>query len=316
MSRIETVFIGGPGRSGTSFVADRLARHPQTCAFTDVELKLFAEKGGLLDLWHSLGETYSPNRASVALQQFNRLCLALIKGQFGQRPLVELAAESDWQATFLRFTDQLTVNGHAVPVAKETFFPTAAQLLSDLGELAANQQPASARPRMFVEKTPHTLLALDFINRIDPQARFVHVMRDPRSIAWSLTKMRWAPDELAACCTWVESYCKAWTAVRTRARSFQPNLQLLNIETIAVRPDPSATAVCKALDLDCQPALFRGADIATLNGWTAKCSAVEIDEMSERLAAWVTAFGYDLAEIGRCTGSSPGVETAPETVGA
>ncbi|MEL7152496.1 MAG: hypothetical protein AAFN51_01595, partial [Pseudomonadota bacterium] len=64
--------MGGPGRSGTSFVADRLGRHPDICTFPNVELKLFTEKNGLLDLYHALVETYSPNRATVALDQFNR----------------------------------------------------------------------------------------------------------------------------------------------------------------------------------------------------------------------------------------------------
>jgi len=122
-----------------SFVADRLARHPQACTFRDVELKLFAEKGGLLDLWHSLGETYSPNRASVALQQFNRLCAALISGQFGQRPLTELAGADEWRKIFADLAARLTVDGHPVPARPETFFPAAARLLSDLAGLAASQ---------------------------------------------------------------------------------------------------------------------------------------------------------------------------------
>ena len=41
------LFVGGPGRSGPSFVADRLGTHPQVAAFKDIELKIFREKNGL-----------------------------------------------------------------------------------------------------------------------------------------------------------------------------------------------------------------------------------------------------------------------------
>ena len=44
------IFIGGPGRSGTSFVADRIGRHADVATFQDVELKIFGEFGSLLDL--------------------------------------------------------------------------------------------------------------------------------------------------------------------------------------------------------------------------------------------------------------------------
>jgi len=72
------LFVGGPGRSGTSFVADRLGNHAQVVALKDIELKIFCEKNGLQDLFHALVETYSPNRAVTALDQFRRMVEALI----------------------------------------------------------------------------------------------------------------------------------------------------------------------------------------------------------------------------------------------
>ncbi len=41
------LFVGGPGRSGTSFVADRCGSHPQVATLKDIELKIFCEKNGL-----------------------------------------------------------------------------------------------------------------------------------------------------------------------------------------------------------------------------------------------------------------------------
>ncbi len=109
------LFIGGPGRSGTSFVADRLGAHPQVTAFKDIELKIFCEKGGLQDLLHALVETYSPNRAAMALSQFRRMAEALIEGSYGQPALTTAAPAPRWRACFAAFTDSLLEDGHPLP---------------------------------------------------------------------------------------------------------------------------------------------------------------------------------------------------------
>jgi hypothetical protein len=48
------VFVGGPGKSGTTFVAHGIASHPMVATFPDVELKMFCEKNGLIDLRDTL----------------------------------------------------------------------------------------------------------------------------------------------------------------------------------------------------------------------------------------------------------------------
>jgi hypothetical protein len=63
------IFVGGPGRSGTSFVADRVGRHAGVATFQDVELKIFGEFGGLLDMQAVLVEHFSPNRGDARHQR-------------------------------------------------------------------------------------------------------------------------------------------------------------------------------------------------------------------------------------------------------
>jgi hypothetical protein len=94
MHAARSLFVGGPGRSGTSFVADRLGGHPQVASFKDIELKLFCEKNGLQDLFHVLVATYSPNRAVIALDQFHRMTQALVDGKYGQ-PALSTVAPAD-----------------------------------------------------------------------------------------------------------------------------------------------------------------------------------------------------------------------------
>ena len=163
---MRTLFIGGPGRSGTSFVAQSLARHPQICAYPDIELKLFTEKNGLLDLCHSLVEEYSPNRAAVALAQFQRLTEALVEGQYGQPKLASLCSVAAWTEIFEEFRHLIAPTGHPCRLDEDTFLRAARVLLVRLMKTAAEIKGTEFCPDVFLEKTPHALLSIQFLERL------------------------------------------------------------------------------------------------------------------------------------------------------
>lgn len=299
------LFVGGPGRSGTSFVADRLRNHPQVASLKDIELKIFCEKNGLLDLFHALCESYSPNRAIMAMDQFGRMAEALITGRYGQPALTTAAPAGEWRACFAGFAAQLCHDGHPPPLMPAEFLDAARGLLRRIAALAAaadgaaSPAPDGVADRVFLEKTPHNLLAIDFLARLAPGGRFLHVMRDPRSIAWSLLAMRWGPDELPAAAAWVDGYCRAWVAAEARAATLGLPLLRLHIEDAAAAPEAAADWLTRRLDLTPQPALLDGIDAAVLDRWTAKADAGQRALLDVRLGGWAAHFGYDVARIGR-----------------
>lgn len=306
---MRTIFVGGPGRSGTSFVADRLANHPDISSFRNVELKLFTEKNGLLDLWHSFFERYSPNRATVARQQFQRLSEALITGQFGQPGLKDFASAEDWTTVFSSFLSNASPSGEFDRTSKQQFRQACHRLLLDIARLST---PDKTSPRIFLEKTPHALLAADFLSVIAPGAGFIHIMRDPRSIAQSLRSMRWGPDDLGDCCAWVAGYCNAWLDAQKTAADLGLEIARYAIEDIAEHPSDCANGLCNAAGIDRQSDLFIGASAAVLNGWVSSVSEEDLALMNRRLSGWVHHFGYSSNKIGQ----RRSVETAevPETV--
>jgi len=294
------VFVGGPGRSGTSFVADRLGTHPGVAALKDIELKIFCEKNGLLDLHHALVETYSPNRAVIALDQFRRMAAALIDGHYGQRPLTSAAPAAEWRAAFETFTAALVEDGHPAPQTAESYFAAARALFARIAALACRAEGVADGPEVtFLEKTPHNLLAMGFLARLAPAARFLHVMRDPRAIAWSLLAMPWGPNELASAAAWVESYCRAWTVAEAEAERQNLALLRLHIEDVAAAPEAAAGWLTARLGLAPRPELFRGVDPEVLNRGTARAGPDERALLDRRLGGWAAHFGYDPASIGR-----------------
>src|SRR3546814_19558753 len=104
--KTDVIFVGGPGRSGTSFVADRIGRHAQVATFQDIELKVFGEFGGLRDMQFVLVHSFSPNRAELIFTHFRRLLAAVFDGGYGQPNLKSLvpAGELETMAAIRRGT--------------------------------------------------------------------------------------------------------------------------------------------------------------------------------------------------------------------
>lgn len=289
---LRMIFVGGPGRSGTSFTAARLSRLAGVAAFPDIELKFFTEQNGLLDLWLSLGPHYSPNRATTALGQFRAMTDALIEGRYGQAPLADIAPAAAWRDLFASFTSALTRQGHPGRAEAPTYRAAVHALVRDIQALAIPH--VAGTPTHFVEKTPHALLEGAFLRWLFPTATRLHVMRDPRSIAWSLRSQSWGPKDLATCAAWVDSYCSAWHALPVPDRA-----PTLFIEDAACRPEKADTMIARRTGLVTDPSVFGGADLATLNGWTDRAAAADRDLLDTALAEWVTAFGYDPETVGR-----------------
>ena len=295
------LFVGGPGRSGTSFVADRLGAHPSVAALKDVELKIFCEKNGLVDLRHALVETYSPNRATVALDQFQRLADALIEGRHGQQALALAAPTAEWQAVFGAFVAALMQDGEPAPQTAESYLAAARHFLAAIAALTARSggMASDSDEVIFLEKTPHNLLRVGFLAGLAPEARFLHVMRDPRAIAWSLLAMPWGPSTISAATRWVDGYCRAWTDAEREAETLGLALLRLHIEDVASAPGPAAEWLTGGLCLAPRPDLFAGVNPEVLRRGVARAKADAREFLDRRLGGWAAHFGYAPEEVGR-----------------
>lgn len=292
------IFVGGPGRSGTSFLAASLARHPAIFSFPGIELKFLTEKNGLLDLHHSIVKHYSPNRAIVAWRQFHNFYDALVCGRFGQPGLSTVAPLAHWDACFVQFANKLTNEGHVRQLSNETFIKIAREFLIDIfnhAKQATGQMRLSSR---FLEKTPHSILEFEFLEQLTPSASFLHVMRDPRSIAYSLRSMTWGPASLDACASWVSSYCEAFLAARSRAARVGCDIVDVRIEDIARNPTQLSINICKSLGLQEVESLLSSANLSTLNGWSQTAPQADNELLQSRLLGWSREFGYEATEVG------------------
>jgi hypothetical protein len=272
------VFVGGPGRSGTSFVADHIGAHPRVATFKDVELKMFFELDGLFDLRAVLTEAYSPNRATVALGRFRRLQAALMQGSYGQPTLGATGREGEVTAAFGAFVAALAPEGYPLPTTPGRFNAAARRLLGDLARIAAAAKPGASH---FLEKTPHNLLNPGFLHELAPGARYVHVTRDPRAIAVSLIAQSWGPDRLDQAIPWVRSYLETWDRRRDVFARFGLPLIELRIEAVSAETERWSGKVQGFLGLPDAGNIFAGASPEILDRWKAKVTEADAERLAE-----------------------------------
>lgn len=273
----QILFIGGPGRSGTSFVADRIGRHADVATFQDVELKIFGEFGGLLDLQRVLVETFSPNRGEVAFKQFRNMLKAVRAGGYGQPLLNDVSNSKDLDIIVEELFYDLQPRGYISQIDYVTCNNAMRKFLQGLSGIALSQKPSAS---YFLEKTPHNCLHPKFLHELSPNAKYIHIYRNPKAIAVSLLNQSWGPSVLDHAIVWVRSYFDAWRSAKLYYGRLGLPLLDLSIEEISGDSDKYGNVICEYLKITPTDDVFSGASLDQLNRWKESISAADIYKLN------------------------------------
>ena len=175
------VFIGGTGRSGTHVLASLLGQHSR---FADVpiEARFHCNKRGLTEL---LGGRVTLEGFLEKLRSFwwHRV---RVDGQ--PRGLYNLMHQYEFESAVDAFTS--TYHDDPTVRARELF-------MALLGPVAI----AAGKP-VLVEMSSHNVREAQSLRRIFPGARFIHVVRDGRDSASSVTTKTWGPRTVMGGIDW------------------------------------------------------------------------------------------------------------------
>jgi hypothetical protein len=197
------IFIVGGPRSGTTLLRNMLNRHPRiaVCRETEFFHWVYARRRTFGDL----RETENRRRVVDAYVATRRI----------RRMQVDLDALRE---TLLR-------EGSSY----------AALFLSLLQFFAV-----SRRRKRCGEKTPHNALVADMLLEWYPDARLIHILRDPRDAVASMLRMPWAqPNVRSNTLLWLRFNRAAW---RLRA---DPRYLLVRYEQLVARPEPELERLCE-----------------------------------------------------------------------
>ena len=208
--------IGGCGRCGTSLLAERIATHPEVAYFQ--EPFWFCDR--------------------------NRKVLAYLRGEVGtddlrkemERSLRNLRAGFEEQGDLEareRLEGQLPASVIRQAIDLAPLWPRHRVVRLCLARIAV-----LAGRRYWIEKSPHNVRNADWIIKVFPGARIVHVIREPKDICASLIHQNWGPPGPYEFVSW---YSQVMTeALRARQRipdgRYHGQYMVIEMETLVRQP--------------------------------------------------------------------------------
>ena len=233
------IFVGGPNRSGTSLMYAILASHPNI------------SMSQRTDLWR------------------------YFHGQFG-----DLSQQENFEAcldAMVRYRRISRLEPDPERIRREFLEgePTYGRLFALIHGHRAEQV---GRPR-WGDKSLHSELHADQVFAEFPNARFIHIVRDPRD-RYASEKRKFSSNEASATARWSVS---AWMARRNRRR-YPQRYMVVRYETLASQPEETVRRVCEFIGEPYVPAMLemRGAPEHLAQGGDSSFEPIEPGEISTR----------------------------------
>ena len=167
LNKVIPVFIGGTGRSGTTITLELLGQHSNFYASNPLEVRIVTENDGLLDSFEN-----------NSLENFNTKAELF---WFNRTKQNEGLYKSVNKETINKMTKEL--NENFIKNSKDA----TRQFYIDIFK---NQDTFKSDKLYIGDSTPSNIRYSNRINKIFPEAKFIHTFRDGRDAAYSIYLMR------------------------------------------------------------------------------------------------------------------------------
>lgn len=138
----------------------------------------------------------------------------------------------------------------------------------------------------------------DRLLEIWPDARFIHLVRDPRDVAPSVVGMGWAGNVYHACERWIESE-RTWDRVAERIG--QDRFIELRFEKVLADPAGELARVCSFIGIDFDASMlsfheqtsYSAPDASASQRWSRKLSIRDVRLIEGRAGDLIESRGYE-----------------------
>jgi hypothetical protein len=289
------IFITGASRSGTTLMSFILRNHSRVFGLKET---------------HYFGEFWDPRRPGKH-RGSNRLIhgAAAILARQEQGILAAKPTDRDYQ-TARELVESLPANEQD---PASVFARVTGKLAHDAGK---------AIP---CEQTPRNIFYAGQLLQLYPNARLVHMLRDPRAVMAS-QKKRWHRRRLSADSShfplahslrvWINYHpytaARLWNRASQAAMRLQshPRFTLVRFEELLTDPDRIVSSLCRDLDIDYEPAMLdvgqinsshqssvggarRGLHRDAIATWKTALSAPEISIAEHQCGQLMEQYGYE-----------------------
>ncbi len=320
--------IGGTGRSGTSLLYRIMTRHPDVSSIP--EFRFTIDPDGLLDFYTGMCENWSPycfdfklRRLTKLLHDLDRPCpvSSILRRAFmhygfhGLLPFVPWSRYStlrisDHSPGYRKCVTQLIADLRefqfkgqwvGMPLASRTCISYSRplekkKLASILGGFyldVASDALKKQRGSCFLEKNTWNILFFHKFLELVPEAKLVHIYRDPRDVVASMTKQSWAPSDPCHASEYVRDILLRWFSLRSNLPD-QSYLEL-RFEELISDPESNLRKICSFWQMDWNNGLLsENLSAHHMGRWQKQFNKQTKAKVVEILKPVIDAYGYSI----------------------
>lgn len=318
--------IGGTGRSGTTIFKKIISQHPQV-AYAP-EGRFTVDPDGLVDFYQTFSNQWSPYLFDRRVKRLKKMLYALGKHRMFMRVYSHVMSKykierslafrvsskypgiafEKYSPNFLQYVDELIdaltlhtykgqwVGCHFLEAKKLHFSPEfepqkLAQLLGDFWRKVIADTCNHKDATFYVEDNTWNILFYDRILELLPEAKMVHVVRDPRDVVASYVTMGWAPSKPLYAAKWYKSLMRKWLSIREQ---LPPESYMeIKLEELVRDPKETISSACDFWGLEWNDAFMRiKLNKAHSGRWKEEFSAQQIQVITREIETEIAALGY------------------------
>ena len=209
------VFIGGTGRCGTNIMKDVLSLHPKVASHP-FEYRFIIDPDGIIDFYVTALNCWSPYIIDRKLRKLESFLMTL-SGKQGKK---EVYVDWELNKNLSRYEEEVRglmgelvdfkYNGihYGLKKRRDLYFmgyKTKRNLANILGGFIRRLVDGYLKQEnkeVYIEDNTHNLLFAREILELLPEAKFIHMVREPKDVIASLSKQRWAPNDKVKAAKW------------------------------------------------------------------------------------------------------------------
>lgn len=158
-------------------------------------------------------------------------------------------------------------------------------------EAVAADVCAAQSAKAHLEKNTWSILCWDRTLEVLPQARLVHIVRDPRDVVSSYSGQSWVPSDPVHAARILASIMGRWAEIKSLVPA--SSYHEVRLEDLTADPEREFRKICEFWELEWSPVLLNTRlSPASFGRWRSDLSADHAGAASQILAPVIQEYGY------------------------